>query len=178
MTRTAHWLVVLSGAVAALVAGCNASKPQYATDAVRLMMKYSEQGRYDDAIAVALDWVNKYPNDSLGNAPFLQQISLLYLAKASKEPAHKEESVKQAMLYADKALSIRPDAGAFLQTAIISEAAGDIIPSESCAYYRRSVQELQKQIPFLEQADPRGSRQIAEMSLVRVQRKITNAACK
>ncbi len=143
------------------------------------MGKYSDQGRYDDAIAVALDWVNKYPNDSLGNAPFLQQISLLYLAKASKEPAHKQESVKQAVLYADKALSIQPDASAFLQTAaIISESAGDLIPSEACTYYRQSEQELQKQIPFLEQADPRGSRQIAEASLVRVQRKITNSGCK
>ena len=176
MTRTAHWFVALAGLVAALFAGCNASKPQSASDVLKLMAEYKDSGRYDEAIAMAFDWMKKSPNDSLGNTTFLQQIALLYLAKASKEPAQREECVKQAVLYAGKAVSTQPDASEFL--AIFSESAGDLIPSEACTYYRRSVQELQKQIPWLEQADPRGSRQIAEASLARVQRKIATSGCK
>jgi hypothetical protein len=179
VTKAAHWFVVLSWVLAALFAGCKARKPQSASDTLKLMADYQDGGRYDEAIAVGLDWMKKSPNDSLGNAPFLQEIALLYLAKASKEPARKQDWVKQAILYADKALSTPSDSIAFLRTAaIISESTGDLSSSEACTYYRRSVQELQKLIPSLEQADPRGSRQIAEASLDRVQKKITSAGCK
>jgi hypothetical protein len=179
VAKTNHLLVAISGVAALLFAACNTRKPQYTNEVITLMAKYSNQGRFDDAIAVGLDWTKRHPNDTFGQPLLLQKIALLYLAKASKEPAHKEEWVNQAIRYSDEASVNQPDASAILQEEpFILESAGDLAPAEACVYYRRSVQQLRKQIPWLEQADPKGPRQIAEMSLVRIQKKMTNSGCK
>lgn len=179
MAKTNHLLVALLGVAALLIVACNTQKPQHTSELITLMAKYSDLGRFDDAITVGLDWTKRHPNDTLDRPLLLQKIALLYLAKASKDPAHKEECVNQAIRYSDEASVNQPDASVILQEEpLILESAGDLVPAEACVYYQRSIQQLRKQIPWLEQADPKGSRQTAEMSLVRIQKKMTNSGCK
>ena len=74
-----------------LLAGCRESVPKTASETITLMTKYSTQKRYDDAIKLAQDWLKKHPDDNAVNGTFYEQIAMIYLVKASKDPAHKEE---------------------------------------------------------------------------------------
>ena len=48
------------------------------------MTKYSDKGRYDDAIKLAENWLNGHPDDNA--ATFDEQIAITYLMKRQKTP--------------------------------------------------------------------------------------------
>ena len=134
-------------------AGCRVSAPENGSDAITLMTKYNEQGRQDDAISVAQDWLRKHPNDPSHGARFYEQIALIYLTKASKDSAHREEWVRQAVTYYDRDLSVHQREDLDLELYLVGrgfEAAGDLSSQNSCLYYERAVKDFEDEVPFIQ----------------------------
>src|SRR5258705_9620696 len=85
----------------ALFGGCQESAPEFPTGVMNLMAKYNQQGRHDDAIRVAQDWLKKHPGQHEMRARFDEQIAISFLMKAPKDAAHKDEWIGQAVDYYD-----------------------------------------------------------------------------
>jgi hypothetical protein len=89
-----------------LLGGCRVSAPEKGTDTVTLMARYNQQGRHDDAIKVAQDWLNKHPEDASHRGILYGQIAITYLMKASKDSTHKDEWIRQAVAYYDQDIAL------------------------------------------------------------------------
>ena len=154
------------------------------------MARYNQQGRHDDAIKVAQDWLKKHPEDPLHGATFYEQIAITYLMKASKDSAHKDEWIQEAINYYDKDLSVHQKKDIDLELYTVGrgfELAGDLSTNDSCLYYRRAVKTFEEERPFIQgnsytaygkttQLAP--VRQENEKALERVKAKFASAGCK
>lgn len=142
---------IISLFVTVLLGGCHASAPEKGSEAITLMAKYNQQGRHDDAIRVAQDWLKKHPEDPSHGATFYEQIAITYLMKASKDSAHKDEWIQQAVTYYDKDLSVhqKKDIDTELYTVGRGfEMAGDLSTKDGCLYYARAVKAFEQEVPF------------------------------
>lgn len=152
------------------------------------MARLDQQGRYDDAIRIALDWIRKHPGDSYG-ATFYDQIALTYLMKASKDTAHRDKSIEQAAAFFDKDIAAQPKDSlgfALLEVGRGMEWAGDLSSRDSCAYYGRAIRDFEEDVPYI-QGDSYTAygktiplapiRQENDKSLQRVQAKFAKAGC-
>lgn len=175
---------------AVVLLGCHPSAPEKGSDTISLMARLDQQGRYDDAIRVAQDWMKKHPEDPTHNWAFYNQIALAYLMKASKSPARKEEWIQQAAAYYDKGLSANQknevdiaqyDAGRGFETA------GDLSTINGCLYYGRAVKAFEEEIPFIQGNSYTAYgetillepvRRENEKALERVKAKFSKAGCK
>jgi hypothetical protein len=54
-------LVVCSFLVAFFLVGCRVNAPEKGSEAINLMTRYNQEGRHDDALKVAQDWMKKHP---------------------------------------------------------------------------------------------------------------------
>ena len=97
MLRRGLTIVLLA---ACSFAGCKAKTPEKLNDAMTLTVSYSQRGRFDNAIRVAQDWMEKHPEDFL-----YDQVAICYLAKASKDSGHKEQWIQQAAINLEKDLA-------------------------------------------------------------------------
>jgi hypothetical protein len=126
---------------------------------LRAMEKYEKKGQYYDAIKTGKAWAEKYP-DTSANEWIYRYISVLYLKTASNDKEHSEESVKQAILYRDKALSSVSDSAFALQPfEVISESAGDLSTSQRCLQYGNSLKLLTRMQTLANDEKGRLSRQ-------------------
>jgi hypothetical protein len=66
------------------------------------MVAYTKQGRYDDAVQVGMKALENKPTDEV----VYQQIAIVYLVRAGKDEALREQWVSQAISYTEKALSL------------------------------------------------------------------------
>jgi tetratricopeptide (TPR) repeat protein len=175
---------------AIVLPGCHVSAPENGSDAINLMVRYNEQGRHDDAIKVAQDWLKKHPEDPSHGATFYEQIAITYLLKASKDSAHKDEWIQQAVAYYDKDLLVHQKNEVDLELYTVGrgfESAGDLSTSNSCLYYGRAVKAFEEERPFI-QGDNFTAyghttslapvRQENEKALERVGAKFAKAGCK
>ncbi len=171
-----------------LLGGCHASAPEKGSEAITLMARYNQQGRHDDAIRVAQEWLNRHPDDS--GATFYEQIAITYLMKASKDSARKDEWIEQAVTYYDKDLSVHQKKDVDLELYSVGrgfEAAGDLSTRDGCLYYERAVKAFEQEVPFI-QGDTFTAygktiplapvRKENEQALERVKVKFTKANCK
>ena len=183
-------LAVISFFAIALLGDCHASAPEKGSEAITLMTKYNQQGRHDDAIRVAQDWLKKHPEDPLHGATFYEQIAITYLMKASKDIAHKDEWIQQAVTYYDKDLSVHQKKDVDIELYSVGrgfEAAGDLSTRDGCLYYGRAVKAFEQEVPFI-QGDSFTAygktiplapvRKENEQALVRVKAKFAKANCK
>ena len=183
-------LVLVSFFAAVLLGGCRPSVPKTANDAIALMTKYSTQKRYDDAIKLAQDWLKKHPEEHAHLAAFYDQIAITYLVKASKDRAHKDKWIQEAVAYYDKDLSAHQNDDIHVEFFTVGhgfERAGDLSTADSCLYYKRAVKALEEEKPFI-QADSytldgktfrlEPLRQENDKALERVKLKFGNAGCK
>jgi hypothetical protein len=170
-----------------LLGGCRVSAPEKGSEAITLMTRYNEQGRHDDAIRVAQDWLNKHPGDS--GVTFYEQIAITYLMKASKDSAHRDECIQQAVAYYDKDLSAHQKNSVDLELYTVGrgfELAGDLSTNNRCLYYRRAAKAFEEEMPFI-QGDSYTAfgkttalapvRQDNEKALERVKAKLAKASC-
>jgi hypothetical protein len=182
--------IVFLAFFAVVLLGCHPSAPEKGSDTISLMARLDQQGRYDDAIRVAQDWMKKHPEDSAHNWAFYDQIAITYLMKASKDPGRKEEWVQQAVAYYDKALSThqKTDVDITLyETGRGFETAGDLSMTNRCSYYGRAVKAFEEEIPFI-QGDSYTAygktiplepvRQQDEKALETVKAKLAKAGCR
>lgn len=115
------------------------------------MVAYTKQGRYDDAIQVGIKALENKPTDEL----VYQQIATVYLIRAGKDDALRDQWVSKAISYTEKALSLNSKdkdvAGVHvLLEALSFESAGDLSSAERCAYYQRARKLLTDRIPLLQ----------------------------
>jgi hypothetical protein len=109
--------------------------------------------RYGDVSSTMSDLItlkNK-PTDEVVD----QQIAIVYLIRAGKDAALREQWVSKAISYTEKALSLnskdRDVAGVnVLQEALSFESSGDLSAAERCAYYQRAKKLLTDRIPLLQ----------------------------
>ena len=151
------------------------------------MVAYTKQGRYDDAIQVGIKALENKPTDEV----VYQQIAIVYLIRAGKDEALREQWVSKAISYTEKALSLnskdRDVAGVHvLQEALSFESAGDLSAAERCAYYQREKKLLTDRIPLLQgeqltierKAYPLAPlRKENDKILARIEEKRTKAGC-
>jgi len=170
-------LIVFSFGALVLFGGCQESVPEFPTGVMNLMAKYNQQGRHDDAIRIAQDWLNKHPDEHEMRARFDEQIAMSFLMRAPKDPAHTDESIVQAVAYYDDFLSVyrKYDVDVVPQNAGSGlEVAGDLSSNNRCLYYRRALELF---------AEPYGKTvpltpQWKEDALKRVKTKFDSAGCK
>ena len=183
-------LAVISFVAIILLGGCHATAPEKGSDAITLMAKYNQQGRHDDAIRVAQEWLKKHPEDPLHGATFYEQIGITYLIKASKDSAHKDEWIRQAVTYYDKDLSVHQKKDIDLELYTVGrgfESAGDLSTRDGCLYHGRAVKAFEQEVPFI-QGDSFTAygktiplapiRKGNEQALERVKAKFVKAGCK
>jgi hypothetical protein len=136
-----------------ILLGCRPSTPEKGSDAISLMTRLGQQGQYDDAIRVALDWMKKHPEETSHNWAFYDQIAVVYLMKASKDTAHKEEWIQQAVSYYDKALSVHQTNDVDVELYEVGrgvETAGDLSSTNSCFYFGRAVKVFEQEVSFIQ----------------------------
>ena len=180
-------LVAVSFFAVLIIAGCRASVPKTASETITLMTKYSEDGRYEDAIKLARDWLKGHPDDN--GATFYAQIAITYLMKASKDPAHKDEWIQQSIVYYDRDLSVHQNQKVDIERYSVGrgfESAGDLSTTNRCQYYARAVKLFEEEIPFI-QGDSLTAyghttplapvRQENEKALQRVKAKVSGNGC-
>lgn len=183
-------LAVVSFIAFFLFGGCRVSAPEKGSEAITLMAKYNQQGRHDDALGVAQDWLKKHPEDPLHGATFYEQIAITYLIKASKDSARKDEWVQQAVAYYDKDLSVHQKNAFDIELYTVGrgfESAGDLSTNNSCLYYGRAIKAFEEEMPFIrgDSLTAYGKtiplapvRQDNEKALERVKAKFAKAGCK
>jgi tetratricopeptide (TPR) repeat protein len=114
--------------------------------ALKTMAKYEKKGRYDDAISAGVALAQKYP-DSFTSGWIYEDISELYLRRATMDSGRAEEYLKQAVFYRDKALPSHLDSDSpySLNTlAALSESIGDLSTAQQCVQYRNSIKLLDR----------------------------------
>jgi len=170
--------------------GCHPSTPERGSDAISLMVRLNQQGRYDEAIRVAQDWMKKHPEATSHNWAFYDQIAITYLMKASKDSTHKEEWIQQAVTYYDKDLSVHQKGSVDVELYGAGrglETAGDLSSTHGCQYYGRAMKAFEEEMSYI-QGDSYTAygktiplepvRQENEKALQRVKAKFTKAGCK
>jgi tetratricopeptide (TPR) repeat protein len=180
--------VVIS--ILVVLGGCHAP-PKTRSEAITLMTRYGKQGKYDDAIRVAQQWLKAHPEDaSGGNGIVYEQIAMVYLGKASQDAAHRDEWVQQAIAYFDKDLSVHQWKDIdieFYSAGRGFEEAGDLSTVNRCLYYGRALKAFADEQPFIQgdtYTDAGTTIPLApirlenEKSRQRVQAKFAKADCK
>jgi hypothetical protein len=171
--------------------GCRAGPPKGRSEMITLMTKYGKQGKWDDAIRVAEEWLKSHPEDDSGaNGIVYEQIAMVYLGKASRDATHKDEWIRQAVAYFDKDLSVprqKPVDIEYYSAGRGFEVAGDLSTGDSCLYYGRALKAFADEVPFIQGETYTASgatvplapmRQENEKSRERVQAKFAKAGCK
>jgi hypothetical protein len=180
--RIASMLILL---IAVSLAGCKAKTPETLNDARTLIATDVGHGRYDDAIKVAQDWMERHPDDSL-----YDQIAIIYLKKASKDSSHRDEWVGQAVANFQKDLEVHKMATVDIELYEVGrgfESAGDLSTHDSCLYYGRAVKAFEDEVQFIQgdsytaygsTAPLAPVRQGNQEALERVKSKFDKAGCK
>jgi hypothetical protein len=148
-----HKQVAIISLCATLLVGCHAKTPEKGSDTLSLMVSLDQQGRYDDAIRVAQDWMKQHPEGTLHDWTFYDQIAITYLMKASKDTAHKEEWIQQAVAYYDKDLSVHQKDSVDVELYGVRrgfEMAGDLSTINRCLYYGRAIKAFEEEIPYIQ----------------------------
>jgi len=180
---------LLSFLAIVLLGGCSAGVPKTGSEAISLMSRYNQQGRHDDAIRLAQQWLKTHPEDPLHGATFYGQIALTYLMKASEDSAHKDEWIEQAVANFDKDISVHQKTDIDIELYGVGrgfELAGDLSTSNGCLYYRRAIKDFEDEVHFIQgdsftaygKTTPLAPvRQENEKALERVKAKLTKAGC-
>jgi tetratricopeptide (TPR) repeat protein len=150
------------------------------------MTRYAQKGDYEKAVEIGLAAAGEVPD------PWIyQQIAMVYLMRAHKQSATRDDWLRDAVFYANKSCETKShSAGDLLnlyEAGRILEDAGDLSSAGRCEYYRDAVKKLTDQAPLLEgdSIAAFGYRhQLAPMrnenqkALTRVKGKFVDAGCK
>lgn len=119
------------------------------TKAASEMTRYAQKGDYEKAVQIGLAAAREAPDPVI-----YQQIAMMYLMRAHKQPAARDSWLREAVLYANKSCETEShSSGDFLnlyEAGRILEDAGDLSSAGRCEYYRDAVKRLTDQAPLLE----------------------------
>jgi len=113
------------------------------------MTRYAQKGDYEKAVQIGLAAAGEAPD------PWIyQQIAMVYLMRAHKQPAVRDNWLREAVLYANKSCETEShSAGDLLnlyEAGRILEDAGDLSSTGRCDYYRDAVKKMTDEAPLLE----------------------------
>jgi tetratricopeptide (TPR) repeat protein len=112
------------------------------------MTRYAQQGDYQRAVQIGLTAAREAPD------PWIyQQIAMVYLMRAHKQPASRDNWLREAVVYANKSCETGSHSAGDLnlyEAGRVLEDAGDLSSAERCDYYRDAVKKLTDQAPLLE----------------------------
>jgi len=115
------------------------------------MMELQKEGRYDKAVQVVQNWID-VSHDGL----MYEQIAFVYIAKAYKKPANRDESIRRAEESLQKALSsfdrksqneLSPEP---LEIGGAYEILADISDKNKCRWYEKARELFVRQLPMIQ----------------------------
>jgi tetratricopeptide (TPR) repeat protein len=137
-----------TGGIALFRNGNNAEHPWFKlapaedNELFRKVLDYRNKGDFDAAVSVALKGIaGKPPDDFL-----LETIADTYFERAQKDPAGREQWVKLAVQYSERALEVNPtDPVNVFNVGESYLTAGMNLPTSSaCDYYQKSLETLER----------------------------------
>jgi tetratricopeptide (TPR) repeat protein len=129
--------------------------PQNENDVYRRVYELQKAGRYDQAVNVLQAWLKDSRRDVSKDDLSYFQIAMVHIAKAHKKSSTKDESVQQAQLSLEEALSIinkkesgDPDVMLF-EIGGAYELLGDLSDKDKCRLYGIARQAFERQLPLI-----------------------------
>ena len=166
--------------------------PQSPGEAVNRMIALQDDGRYEEAVKTVQTWMKKNPRDASRDGLLYRQIAMVYVLKAYKLPGTREDSVRQAALNFDNALSLHDeDHSAGLGTDLFEigngyEHLGDLALVEKCKFYEKARRLFERQIPLIQSETYTASGRTFSLKPLQVEvkkhlddvrQKLSNSAC-
>ncbi len=140
----AGWFVVASRNV-----------PKTGTEALNRAIELQEAGRYDKAVQVLQTWMKGTSRNTSHDGFLHVQIAMIYIAKAYKKPATKDESIHEAQLNLEKSLDFvnkrEPEDNSLDLDGIggAYEVLGDLSDKDKCEFYEKAKQAFVRQLPLI-----------------------------
>jgi len=118
-----------------------------AAKAATQMVEYTRQGNYDKAVRTGLDALKEGPDGVIQ-----QQIAMVYLQRAEKEPGLRDRWAREAVYYAERSLEddVHPKFLLLHEAGGTFEIAGDLSASQKCEYYVRAMKAFTAAAPLLQ----------------------------
>jgi len=136
---------------------CSCTKPpQNENEVMKRAFGLQKWGRYDAAAGVIQDWMNQGKGDLSQNDYWHFEIAMLYLTKASKRHWAREESLHNAALHLEQALSVHVSAQPKEMDVMLFEIGGayeilgDLSEGEKCKSYEKARAALERQLPLIQ----------------------------
>ena len=166
--------------------------PQSPGEAVNRMIALQDDGRYDEAVKTVQTWMQMNPRDASRDGLLYQQIAMVYITKAYKEPDSREDSVSQAEQNLEMALGRRDqEVSGGLGTDLFEigtgyEVLGNLPVAETCKFYEKARQLFERQLPLIQSDTYTASGRTFSLKplqvavnkhLEAVRQKLSNAGC-
>jgi hypothetical protein len=129
--------------------------PQNQAAVFNRMMEWAKERRYDKAIQVVQNWMNDSRRDHSNDGFLYQQIAMVYIEKAYREPATRADSVHAAEVNLEKALAFfdgKAPADNDVELFGIGGAyqvLGDVANESKCQYYGKARLLFVRQLPLI-----------------------------
>jgi tetratricopeptide (TPR) repeat protein len=155
------------------------------------MMEFARKGDYDKAVRTGLGALKESPDGFI-----YQQIAMVYLMRAYKEPGLRDPWAREAVFYAEKSLEFarkslegnahRLELLNLHEAGRILETAGDLSSAKRCEYYAEAIKVFTDEAPLLqgEYIEAYGYRRPLaplrnenDKSLIRAKGKLVGAGC-
>jgi hypothetical protein len=129
--------------------------PQNQNEALKRMIELQREGRYDKAVQVVQNWMNDSRRDISHDGLMYDQIAFVYIAKAYKRPATRDESARRAEENLQKAVSFfdaQSRSDLTLDPFEIGggyEIMGDLSDKDKCRLYEKARGLFEQQLPLI-----------------------------
>lgn len=132
--------------------------PRSQEEALSRMIALERDGRYDQAVKTVQGWLQDSRRDVSHDGLLYEQISTVYINEAYKKPESGEDSVHQAELNFERALTLRDQQRAddlgldLFEIGGGYELMGDLPITDKCECYKKAQKLFEQQLPLI-QAD-------------------------
>jgi hypothetical protein len=129
--------------------------PQNQNEVLKRMIELQREGRYDRAVQVVQNWMNDSRQDISHDGFMYDQIAFVYIAKAYKRPATKDESARRAEENLQKALSLFEGQSQGDLTLDLFEIGGgyeilaNVSDQDKCRLYEKARELFARQLPLI-----------------------------
>jgi hypothetical protein len=129
--------------------------PQNQGDVLNRMIELQREGRYDKAVQVVQNWMNDSRRKTSLDGFMFEEIAFVYIAKAYKKPATRDESVRRAEDNLQKALAFFDGQGQSefsldpFEIGGVYEAMADISDKDKCRFYEKARGLFVRQLPLI-----------------------------
>jgi tetratricopeptide (TPR) repeat protein len=129
--------------------------PRNQGEVLNRMIELQEEGRYDKAVQVVQNWMKDARRNTSNDGFMYGQIAIVYIAKAYKKPATRDESIRRAEENLQKELTLfdrQSQTDLNLDRFEIGsgyEILGDFSDKDKCRLYERARELFERQLPLI-----------------------------